>query len=151
MSGCRNNTANPESVEYLLSLADDVVNDRHSPDLVKDWLSHGVRECLNTGVSLDEALGLSGGRGRKSVTMYLTGQRDELIRQACNLCGGSVSELGNKIQAFETRVWPRWKHLESPPEHVTDLVKLKLYEVFRVGLRVPGSSKQLRRICSLGT
>ncbi len=151
MSSCRNKNANSDSAVYLLTLADAVANDRLPPDLVKDWIRYGVREYLNTDVSLDEALGLAGGRGRKPITMYLTWQRDELIRQACHLCGGSVSELGNKIQAFETRVWPRWQHLESPPGHVTDLLKLKLYEVFRVGVGVPGSSRQLRRICSLGT
>lgn len=136
----------PDPVAALLSLADAAVRGAPASPAVAAWLAAGVRAYLAGGASLDAALGLSGGPGTWSArTRAAYRSRDAHIRRAFELTGRDVGALAARITVFRGRRWPRWRHLDSPPQGAAP-VDVELWGAFKSGVRMPCSPKHLSRI-----
>jgi hypothetical protein len=111
----------------------------------------GFRRWLAGDETLDEALGLAGGAGRRTArTAWRISQRNALLRRAHSLLDapspwkGSVA-LAHEVAVFESRVWPRWRELDAPPLSASELRSV-LFSARRLG-KVPGSARGLHGIC----
>lgn len=132
-----------DPIAALLSLADAAASGRPVPEPVAAWLVSGVRSYLNDREPLDVALGLRA-PGWSPATRLAYARRNQALRAASALVDGPA-QLSREITRFESRTWPRWKGLPSPPARASDLDRT-LDQAFRTGAPVPASARQLSRI-----
>ena len=110
------------------------------------WFVTAVNISLESGQTLDQALGLKGLRFQ-----HLKQQRDGYLHQAWLTLPDDLSDwkrssmLADKIFRFESRTWPRLQHHATPPKHL-DRGQRLLFEAFRLGLRMPLSARQVHNI-----
>ena len=73
------------------------------PADVQQWLGLGLLEYLHTRKSMEEALELRtpGSKGRSVRTQLQQIRRNEYLRQALELCGGSTKRLADLVRRFE--------------------------------------------------
>lgn len=124
--------------------------ERLSPQVTR-WLRTGFERWVAGRGDLEACLGLRtgnpGDRPRQAVGLAI---RDWHLRSAGRLCaGGSLSalarELAGEIEAFESRVWLRWKNLGDPPEGASKL-RAHLFEARRLSGKPLPTFRQLLRI-----
>jgi len=116
------------------------------PEPLRLWLLAGFVAAMDEGVSLETGLGLKGAGIRKLKTLRRMAYRDTLIAEAAALVDGrDAAALAAEISRFETRKWPAWRQLAVAPSHATPIERI-LFDVFRSGLLVPSSARQIDRI-----
>lgn len=76
-------------------------------------------------------------------------ERDELLREAHALMPGPHGwnksvQLAAEIHDFETRMWPRWSHVDEPPAGCSELRRL-LFKARRLS-ELPQTPRQLYNI-----
>jgi len=120
----RQSTMQPDPIANLLSVLD-LVEQHGSPELA-EWYSESICTYMEGG-SLDEALGLKGiPSRRRPITRHRDLQRLKHLRSAW-LCLGPdlpwprADRLANKIQQFQSTIWPVWCNLDSPPKEASQL------------------------------
>ena len=102
-------------------------------------------EYIKTGEPLDRTLGFRGSRIRYC---WLKAQRDTYLRNAAaKLDASSASNraalLASEINRFMSVSWPRYRHLVSPPERLSQLHS-ELFFAAKIGLKMPGYRQLLR-------
>ena len=55
---------------------------------------------------------------------YRASQRNETLRKVARLANAGPGELHNLCRRFESTVYPRWRHLPTPPETAGQLHRL---------------------------
>ncbi len=75
------------------------------------------------------------------VTRYRHQLRNEYLARAFSLVPGNspcqrAENLAREVRRFAADIWPRWKHLQAPPEHAS-LLRQNLFHAFKVGGKVP--------------
>lgn len=114
------------------------------------WLKGGCNGFLD-GEPMERALGLNVAFAQGARAGYRLARRNRHLRRAAALIdGGSPGEcarkLGDAVSRFSTRVWPRWRTLDTPPAEASGLYR-ELFQAMRAGNgRLPVSAKQLARI-----
>ncbi len=102
---------------------------------IDHWLEHGG--------TLDEALGIVGEPGSRSIrTQWLQLCRDRALRDAWRLCNRDWSLLRESIDRFEGRLWPELADEPTLSSRHSELTRA-LHAAFRCGLGVPRSTKRL--------
>jgi hypothetical protein len=120
-----------------------------SPDCWR-WLKGGCSGFLD-GQPLERALRLNGAFAQGARAGYRLERRNRHLRRAADLLdatrpGERARKLGDAIAKFETRVWPRWRTLDTPPAESSPLYA-EIFQAMRAGNgRLPVSAKQLDRI-----
>lgn len=132
-----------DSIASLLAVADACARGVTVSPPAARWLVAGVRRSLRGGTTLDRAMGLSGA-GLRAATRHALDARNASLRRAAELVGGPEA-LARELARFEAAAWPRWRHLGGPPPAASPL-QAELWRAFAAGARVPGSSRQIRRI-----
>lgn len=133
-----------DPVVYLLALADSTNRSEAPSPSVAAWLANGVRAYLNGAGLLDSCLGLSG-RHWRAITRHQYAERNRYLQEAFRIAGNDATRLADAISEFRV-IWPRWRGLDAPPARAT-LTQSVLWRAFETGVDVPGSLKQLKRIC----
>ena len=122
------------------------------PDDMREWLSDGVREFLDSGGKrpLCVCLGLRGIGKRSLATEYELRQRNTALREAARHIGGPSLSDWQRAQRLADLVasWPRRKArlLAMPAERLTPMERA-LVESHQWG-RVPTTPRQLFNIIS---
>ncbi len=117
----------------------------------KTWFHEGVKSWLAGACSLEQGLGLAGGRGKRCArTLYHHHLRDEALRRAHAMMPGAspwrrTLALVPEIRKFGTIIWPRWRHLDAPPPEASAL-RRALFAAFQNG-EPPNSATGLHYIC----
>lgn len=150
--------------ERLAALLDFLVEEKPMPIEIRRWLLQAFIHFLSHGGAepLDRFLGLSPiNAGERSLSTRLS-----LLKRDLALCGvlenialnDDVTDwtrcvrLSKEISRFECDVWPIYKSQITPPDEWPKWKK-SLFDVFKVGARVPrtpqalyGILKQIREI-----
>jgi hypothetical protein len=75
---------------------------------------------------------------------YRNAIRDRHLARVSELVDGDVAEVHRLANVFATRIWPRWRNLEQPPE-TAGLINATLF-LARKAATLPDSRKQIKRI-----
>ena len=122
------------------------------PGPLHAWFTAGIESYLN-GTTLEVALGLTGGAGRRTArTLYRRAKRDAALRLAHGLMPGETPwrrslALVPEVRRFATALWPRWRHLDAPPPQASAL-RAALFAAFKNG-PPPSSATGLHAVCNL--
>lgn len=132
--------ANP--LDRLLRLAETV--SATEPALSR-WLRAGVQAHVETGARLDVVLGVVRAQGGAPARQeLLRRERDEHLRRAADLVGGSATRLAAEVGRFECRTWARVRTQDRPSADWPELKRL-LFLAFRCGVKVPTTREGLQR------
>lgn len=91
------------------------------------WLLGGVDAYLRGDAeTIDQSLDLKPGHGQSSIaSQFQLFLRDTHLRSAWLLIDGSKwrrsARLASDVRRFETRVWPRLRHLTDPPDSLSSI------------------------------
>lgn len=131
--------------ERLLELIAALQDGRPIPPSTASWLHRGaVRFALGETSTLCGALKLRA-RGHESIrSTELREARNESLRRAFQLHGGSIAAFRKTVTRFAAIAWPRVRELETPPSRLTP-VQCELFRAAKHG-SIPASEKQLRNI-----
>jgi len=75
---------------------------------------------------------------------YRNAIRDRHLARVSELVDHDVGEVHRLANIFATRIWPRWRNLEQPPENA-GLINATLF-LARKAATLPDSRKQIKRI-----
>ncbi|RLW63584.1 MAG: hypothetical protein B6D73_15195 [gamma proteobacterium symbiont of Stewartia floridana] len=141
--------------DLLLQALEANVNGYPLPDDVEEAVSDALRLHLESGISLDRALGLTGGRGRNARTKAKIKIRNDNLRKAFDLFSDywSFSEaidiLMEEVNLFlEQKYAPYFVNGMDEDADLLDVYIAKA--VFVVGGRMPRSKEQYIRIINMG-
>ena len=111
-----------------------------------EWFISAVNISLESSQTLDQALGIRGMR-----YAHLKQQRDEHIYKAWQKLPDHLSPwrrssmLAELIYRFESRCWPRLRHKEEVPEHLSQ-IEVLIFKALQTGLKLPSTPRQLHNI-----
>jgi hypothetical protein len=109
-----------------------------------EWIDTAITRHIETGDSLDRALGLSGSLGRSPRFAYLRRERGRHLADALRHLGDDLPRLADEIKRFETRVLRALRCRSSPPADWSP-ARVAIHRAFLVGLSVPASVDGLRK------
>ena len=140
--------APPASPLEHLSAVQDVVREasrRGEIDAtVADWLDAGIVAYRAGRLTLEKALNLAGGGGRRRpLTEAWVKERDFHLREAWKL----MPKSGTKHLREAIRRWPRFKNPEGVSNADASIIKKHLSKAFSM-INVPTSNSQLHDICT---
>lgn len=125
------------------------------PDDVEEWVSDAFKEHLNTGRSMDEILGLSGGKGRRARTKVLEKMRNNNLKIAFGMLGTHY-ERSERVDIFmedivEFMLTKAENWLDNGVDEDADEYELAIARaVFACKGSLPKSRKQFQRILDMG-
>lgn len=138
-----------DPVALLLRLVDAAEQGAVPPE-VASWLRSGVHEYIHCGLTLERALGLSGG-ARSARYRWLWHQRGQHLRCAWDLLPDELSpyqrsnELARHCRRYVSDVWPRAQYAAEPPE-THDAIQRLLWASAKTGLPLPRRANSVHRI-----
>ncbi len=143
--------------ERALALFEECVRGAPSIDAMI-WMRDGFRDHMNTGKTLEQALGLAPRRGEHSARLRIARirMRTALFDAWKALRNGRASDwactvlLCKEISSFKTEIYPGWRARGGPPATVSEL-RSALYAAFDSGVDVPETADEVHKVVMKAT
>ena len=124
-----------------------LVAGRHADAETTDWLASGLSAWLNAGGTLPllRCLGMPATVPKVKIAMRNLWLKEAVQFIEAKTLRAKARILYNEAERFERRIWPAWRHLDTPPSHATELQK-RLFLALKTGVGFPGTDKQILNI-----